>query len=148
MTKESIITRLERDYKDGIGAMLTSNDIKELLEEVNDEQRKYNANLQNRWNRQEVWDEGNEKGYMDAWDKATKQFQEEIANAKMTIERDEALRTEYHREIEEKDRKIAGLMADFAAHEQEIRELKTDSCYITNAELKTKIKELEARIRT
>jgi cell division protein FtsB len=64
----------------------------------------------------------------------------------MTIERDEAMRTEYHREIEERDRKIAGLMADFAAHEQEIRELKADSCYITNARLKAEIRELEARI--
>lgn len=99
MTHKFSLSRLERDYKDGIGAILTSNDIKQLLEEVNDEQRKYNANLQNKWNRQEVWDEGCEKGYMDAWDKATKQFQEEIANAKKTIERDEALRTEYHIEI-------------------------------------------------
>jgi uncharacterized coiled-coil DUF342 family protein len=138
MTNESIIACLERDYKEG--AILTSGNIKKLLQEVKekddeitylkDEQRKYNANLQNRWNRQEVWDEGCEKGYMDAWDKATKQFQEEIANAKMTIERDEVLRTEYHREIEERDRKIARLMADFEAHEEEIRELNVVLDYV------------------
>lgn len=34
MTNKFSIARLERDYKDGIGAMLTSEDIKELLEEV------------------------------------------------------------------------------------------------------------------
>ncbi len=34
MTHKFSLSRLERDYKDGIGAMLTSNNIKELLQEV------------------------------------------------------------------------------------------------------------------
>lgn len=74
MTHESIIPRLERDKKDGIGAMLTSNDIKELLQEV-------------------------------------KEKDIEIKNAKKTIELDDALRTEYHREIQELEAKIKELEA-------------------------------------